>query len=194
MFLRSPILWFLAMTLLVSASSAFSQVSTPPLKDETKNFETYLLPGAGYSIYLPKSDDSLGVFSGFVVNYLFIAKSEQNNRPGPALVKWYGKLNILNSDKSDIRDMFLFSSGVDFSFEKNPNRTLMIPFFGIEVWGMTQKQIGNSLQFIPTLGLHLVARKNFFWSVAGGYVYSLKEFELLQGYFVQGSLNYALWK
>ncbi len=161
--------------------------------DAKLNFETYFMPGLAYSMYQPKASDSLGLFSGLAVEYLIYAKAEQNDESGPSHVRWYSKLNILNSDKKDINSMFMYTVGLDLSLEKNPKRNFLVPYFGLEFGGITQKQLGSTVQFTPTLGIHLLAKKNIFLNVHGGYVYPLRNFEIQQGWFAQAGLNFALW-
>jgi hypothetical protein len=160
---------------------------------QQKNFETWFMPGLAYTYYQPKSTDSIGYFSGLTVEYLIYAKVEQNDGRGPSHVRWYSKLNILKSSKSDINSMFMYTLGLDLSLEKNPKRSYLIPYFGLEFGGMSQKQFGSTIQFTPTLGIHLLAKKNIFINVHGGYVYPVSNFETLQGWFGQAGLNFALW-
>jgi hypothetical protein len=83
--------------------------------------------------------------------------------------------------------------GLDLSLERNPNRHYLVPYFGVELCNMQQKDIESTLEFTPILGIHLLSTKNLFINVHGGYVYPLKNYEMLQGYFAQAGLNFALW-
>lgn len=162
--------------------------------DEDKNnFEAYFMPGLGYTFYRPKGLDSTGLFNGVAVNYLIYTKMYQNNKPGPSIVRFYTKFSIVKSDKSEISDLFCYSLGLSFSFEKNPQRNYLVPFFGLEFGGLSQKQFGTTGQFTPTLGLHIVSRKNLFINLQGGYVYPVTNFDILQGLFIETGINFALW-
>lgn len=161
--------------------------------DAKFNFETYFMPGLAYTVFQPKASDSLGLFSGLAVEYLIYSKVEQNDESGPSHVRWYSKLNILNSDKKEINSMFMYTIGLDLSLEKNPKRNYLVPYFGLEFGGMTQKQLGSTVQFTPTLGVHLLSKKNIFLNIHGGYIYPLRNFEMQQGWFAQAGLNFALW-
>jgi hypothetical protein len=165
----------------------------PMDKDEKLNFETYFMPGGGYSYFIPKGVDSVGNWGGVTIDYLFYAKVEQDDDPGPSHVRWYGKLSIMNSDKEGMKDMFLYSAGIDLSLEKNPNRNFLVPYFGLEFGGMSQKQLGSTVHFTPTAGIHVISRKNIFINVYGGYVYPIRNFDLIQGWYAQAGLNFALW-
>jgi len=162
-------------------------------ENEKLNFETYFMPGLAYTFFQPRSTDSVGRFSGLTVEYLIYAKVEQSDRPGPSHVRFYSKLNILQSDKKAINSMFMYTMGLDLSLEKNPKRSYLIPYFGLEFGGLSQKQFGSTAQFTPTFGIHLLSKKNIFINVHGGYLYPLTNFETLQGWFAQAGLNFALW-
>jgi hypothetical protein len=161
--------------------------------DDKINFQTYFMPGLAYAVFQPKATDSLGQFSGLTVEYLIYAKVEQNDESGPSHFRFYSKLNILQSTKSSINSMFMYTAGIDLSLEKNPKRSFLIPYFGLEFGGLSQKQLGTTVQFTPTFGIHLLSKKNLFINVHGGYLYPIANFETLQGWFGQAGLNFALW-
>ncbi len=162
--------------------------------DNNISYETAMMPGFSYNMLFPNNSDSLGFFQGLGIEYLFYAKVSQNDKPGPSHVRFYGRLNILNSSRKDIiNDAFAYTLGLDLSLEKNPKRSFLVPYFGIEAGGISQKQLGNTLQFTPTFGIHLLSRKNIFASVQGGYMYPVSNFEELRGYTAQASINVALW-
>jgi hypothetical protein len=162
-------------------------------QDEKIHFDTYFMPGLAFSVYQPKLSDSTGRFSGLTVEYLIYAHVSQSDDAGPSHVRVYTKLNILKSSKLTVNSLFMYTIGLDMSLEKNPKRTFLIPYFGLELGGMSQKQFGSTLQFTPTFGVHLLSNKNIFINLHGGYVYPLKNFEMLQGWYGQAGVNFALW-
>ncbi len=171
-----------------------SEIAQAQEREKKMNFESYFMPGLAYTLYQPKISDSLGLFSGVAVDYLIISNVNQtDNHSGPSHVQWYAKLNIMKSDRKEIGSMFMYTTGINLSFEKNPNRLFLIPFFGLEFGGMSQKQSGTTVQFTPTFGLHLLAKKNIYLKVHGGYVYPISNFENMQGWTAQAGLNFALW-
>ncbi len=164
------------------------------LKEEEKtNFDTYFMPGAAFVYFMPKGADSIGVFSGIAVEYLIYASMHQSDESGPSHTRIYGKLGLLNSDKDSKNPMFVYSLGLDLSIERNPRRNYMIPYFGVEFGGISQKKFGGSLQFTPTFGLHVLSKKNLFVNLQGGYMYPLRNFESLRGWMYQAGLNFSLW-
>jgi len=157
------------------------------------NFEAFFMPGVSYTLYVPKESDSTGIFKGIAVNYLIYSKMYQNNKPGPSHVRFYTKLSIMKSDQEEINDIFCYSLGLSFSFEKNPKRAFLVPFFGLEFGGLSQSQWGTTGQFTPTLGLHIISKRNLFINIQGGYVYPITNFDILQGLFLEAGVNFALW-
>ncbi len=178
-----------------TTTSMFAQSNFRLGEEENKktNFETYFMPGVGYTYYQPIAQDSLGSFAGFTIEYLIYGQNKQNERSGPSHVRFYSKLNILKSSKENISSMFMYALGLDLSIEKNPKRNFLVPYFGLEFGGLSQKSVGSTVQFTPLLGIHLLSQKNFFLNVRGGYVYPVSNFETLQGWFGQVGLNFSLW-
>ncbi len=167
-----------------------------PLKKKTKNYtndeDLYFMPGAGFTVYAP-SEDTLGVFSGGNIDFLFFSKINQNNRRGPSHVRFYGKLGVLNSSKKNIATMLTYSAGVTFSFERMPKRDFLIPYFGAEIGSITQKQLSASFQITPVAGLHVVAKPNIFVNIHGGYVFPNTNADALRGYTGQITVNFSFW-
>jgi hypothetical protein len=160
---------------------------------DNNNYESYLMPGVAYLYYTPKESDSVGNFQGIAVEYLIYAQVHKNDDPGPSHTRIYLKLNILNSDKDEMGDMFMYTAGVDLSFERNPSRNYLVPYFGLEIGGISQKQLGTSLQFSPTFGLHVLSKRNLFINVQGAYIYPKENFEILKGWIAQVGINFAMW-
>jgi hypothetical protein len=170
-----------------------SEYKIVKIESTENDFDTWFMPGLAYSYYQPKLSDSIGFFSGLAVEYLIYAKVAQNDNPGPSHVRIYSKLNILKSSEANISSLFMYSLGLGLSLEKNPKRTFLVPYFGLEFGGMSQKEFGKSVQFTPTFGIHILSRKNIFINIHGGYVYPIRNFETLQGWFGEAGLNFALW-
>jgi hypothetical protein len=160
---------------------------------EKYNFDERFMPGIGYGFYLPSKSDSIGAFHGISVKYLFYRDVSQNTDPGPSHLDFYAKLNLLKSIKDSISQVFIYSLGVDLSFEKNPNRFFFIPYFGLEIGGLSQKNFGTTIQFTPTVGIHILSKKNISIDLTTGYVYPVRNFETLAGWYGDVCLNFVLW-
>lgn len=160
---------------------------------DNREFETYFMPGAGYSYYKFQGADSVGNFGGFTIDYLIYAKSHQNDDFGPSHVKVYSRLNMNKSDRSGMGNLFVYTAGLQMSIEKNPKRNFLIPYFGMEAGGMSNKILGSTFMFNPIAGVSLIATKNIYVNIHGGYIYPVGNYDLLSGYNVQATAQFAMW-
>jgi hypothetical protein len=71
------------------------------------NYEVYFMPGLAYSFYQPKLKDDLGYFHGLAIEYLIFAQVHRNDNPGPSDVRVYAKLNLMQSSKKSVSDLFV---------------------------------------------------------------------------------------
>lgn len=164
-------------------------------RDEVKkyNFELYAMPGIGYVQHNFNGKDSMGAYSGMFVEVLLWSKAHQNDDFGPSHVKVYSKFNLNKSSRSEMGRLFYYSVGIQLSIEKNPQRNFLIPFFGGEIGGITQRELGSTAAFYPEAGIYLLANKNLYINVYAGYMYPVKNIDYLSGYSFQASINFALW-
>lgn len=180
--------------LLCLSFQSFAQTTEKPEKSKVDaEFDRAFMPGGGYALFLPKGKDSLGILRGGTIEFLLFTHVAQNDDSGPSHIRIYGKLNMLNSDKKNVTNFFSYAAGLDMSLERNPKRNYFIPYFGLEMGGLSNKSFGTTLQFTPTLGMHVVSRQNLFINLQAGYMYPVKNFDLLQGYAFQASLNFSFW-
>jgi hypothetical protein len=196
---RFPLLCLLF--LLLGTTSLYAQPGIEALEskeidpsDENylQDFDAFFMPGLGYRVYTPKND-TLGLFHGLSVEFLFFERIRQTNSRGPSHSRMYGKLSILSSNEEDVNDLFEYGVGLDFSIERNPKRDWLIPYFGAEVGAISQKNQSTVFLFKPMLGLHLLAKEHLFINAQGGYLYPVKKFDDLQGLMGELTLNFSLW-
>jgi len=156
-------------------------------------WDDYFMPGIGYKVYSP-SNDSLGIFHGVMTQFVIYsrAKSRSSLKTGPARVKIYGDLSIIKSNKDNIRDIFYSNLGLNLSFEGNTDRKNFIPYFGIELGGMFQRNF-KTFEFSPLAGIQLISTSKMIWSIQGGYQYTTKLFDEYSGYTINSTLNVLLW-
>lgn len=154
------------------------------------DFSTGFMPGAGYTRYKP-SADSLGTFSGAVLEYLLYASIHQDDDPGPSHVRVYLRMaQLKNEHEKWIQN---FTAGVDLSFERNPHRNYMIPYFGIETGLLLQTGQTRLFHFTPTVGLHVLSTKRIFVNIQTGYLYTIKLVDTFKGNVTQATVNFTLW-
>lgn len=156
-------------------------------------WDDYFMPGLGYKVYAPKND-SLGVYQGIITQFVIYsrAKGSASKLNGPSRIKTYGDLSIIKSDKQGIRDIFYCNLGLNLSYEGNADRKYVIPYFGIELGGMFQRDF-STFQFSPVTGIQMISTPKLIWSLQGGYQYTTRVFDELSGFVFSSSLNVLLW-
>lgn len=162
---------------------------------ENEEWDDYFMPGAGYKMYVPKDRSNLGTYHGFTTEFVIYARAKSKDSKywsGPGRIKTYGNLSIMGSDNSEARDIFFVNTGLNLSFESKMKRKFMIPYFGIELGGLFQRDF-SSMHFTPTAGIQLLSTKRVIWSVQGGYLYTTKQFDEYSGYSYSSTLNILLW-
>ena len=178
---------YLLISLILPAKS-YSQLGEP-----ISNHESYFMPGGGYGLYFPEGLDTTGYYQGAIVEYLFYNKINQSSSWGPSHTRFYGKLQIMKGSSSELPSLFAYNVGVDFSFEKNPKRNVLIPYFGVELGGLSGKVYGTNFGFYPLAGLRLLAFKRITMGVSAVYSYPIKNFEIFRGWQAQSTINFSLW-
>jgi len=182
---------------LLLASAGTTVMAQTSVKDttgkKTVEWETYGMPGFVLHTYFPDLHDSLGYFKGLSVEYLIAAWIHKNENKGPSHGRVYAKVNFMSSSKKGINDIFYMALGLDLSLERNPVRDIFIPYFGIELGSMHQKQFGNVFAITPTFGVHIYSSQNIFINLTGGYVYPSVALEDLRGYTAQLGVNFSFW-
>jgi hypothetical protein len=167
---------------------AAAQVPLPP----EHNWETFLMPGAQYSLYLPSASGTYGHFQGFSIEILIAAWIHQNENRGPSHGRIYFDIDLLSSPQSTGK-VLTYTLGVDLSFERDARRDFAIPFYGVEMGGLYLVTVGNITTINPFAGLHVVAKRNVFINVTGGYLFPISHVDELKGWRVKAGLDFSFW-
>lgn len=173
--------------LMIGSNFAFGQ------NDDTE-WDDYFMPGIGYKMYVPKNKIELGIYQGVMTEFVIYAKakSKSSEYPGPSRIKTYANLSIMSSDKAEVNDIFYTNLGLNLSFEGRRDRKYMIPYFGLELGGMFQRNF-STFQLSPVAGIQVISTKTMLWNIQGGYQYTVKRFDELSGYVFSSTLNVLLW-
>jgi hypothetical protein len=157
-------------------------------------WDDYFMPGIGYKLYLPKNADSIGVYQGGMTEFVIYsrAKGDSSFLTGPSRVKTYGNLSIVTSNKVGAKDIFFANLGLNLSFEGNLKRKYVIPYFGLELGGLFQRNF-STFHFTPVMGIQLVSNKKMIWNIQGAYQYTTKLFDELSGFNFSTTINILLW-
>lgn len=157
-------------------------------------WDDYFMPGVGYKAYIPKNKKDLGTYHGVMTEFVIYARAKGDSswRSGPVRVKTYGNLSIMSSNNTNAKDIFFTNLGLNLSFEGKTGRKFLIPYFGLEMGGLFQRDF-STYQISPVSGIQIVSTKKIIWNIQGGYQYTTKRFDEYSGYSFSSTLNVLLW-
>lgn len=98
----------------------------------------------------------------------------------------------MSSNNSKARDIFFANLGLNLSFEGNTSRQFALPYFGLEIGGLFQRDF-STLHFTPVAGIQVFSTKNLIWTIQGGYQYTTSKFDEYSGATCSSTLNILLW-
>lgn len=159
------------------------------------NYDSGLLPGAGYEIYQPRALDSLGTWHGPQFNFIFYHENDSESTyksDGPGIYSAYMKLTALKSEVGS-KLWVKYALGFDVSFEGSVKRHYLIPKFGMELGGSHQSSLGRSAYLRPNISLGVLHYKRLEFNIRGGYDFTFSHFEEMSGYSTDASVNFYLW-
>jgi len=181
----------------ITASDGKASIAKTVKISVEDNWQSYLMPGLQYSMYVPTDRAALGVFQGAGAEILFASWIHRNENRGPSHGRVYLDMDVLKSNRSELGAMFDLSLGFDLSIERNPVRRFLLPYFGLKVGGLIQKEApkGGFMQITPLLGLYVYADRNIFINASCGYLLPVngEAFDAMRG--LRGTLgaNFSLW-
>ena len=152
----------------------------------------YLIPGAEFSSFIPNDLSRWGAAFGVSIQFVVVAWVHRNEQPGPSHGRIHVDLDILKSTRPAVSTALHLSGGFDLTFEKNPPRRFLLPFYGLDLGVMINKQqLTTLVQLTPVLGMHLYAAPQVFITLSGGYLMPLHglEFDELRG--VRGKFGFG---
>jgi Putative Ig domain len=160
---------------------------------EAEAWNSYLLPGVGYSVYTPRGADGVGSFHGLNLEVLVAAWIHRNDNRGPSLGRVYVNIELMRQTENSGPLLFTYSLGTTLSFERNPRRSFLIPFYGVEVGGIVHRDLGSRFQATPYLGAHLYADRNVFVGARLGYRVVPSQIDELGGIHAAVNANVSVW-
>lgn len=175
-------------------ASRGGKVNSYPFKvNVEEEWETFFMPGVQYSLFAPTQSERFGTFQGIGIEYLVVGWIHRNENRGPSHGRLYVDLDLLFSDKEGVSEALMYTIGLQLSLERNPRRSFLIPFFGLDTGGFYQEEAGNLAHATPIGGIYLWASQNAFFHVTGGYFFPTRKLEELRGPRVRVGFNVSLW-
>lgn len=172
------------------ASRAFASPCEREPDAECHEYETYLVPGAQAVMYRPAGVEE--PYFGGGASISVVRWSHQNDDFGPAEGNVYVQASLLDSASSS-HVMGIYEAGVTLSFERNPRRRYLIPYFGMTSGGIVANDLRDSGFLQPLLGVHLFSHPNVQADLQGGYVFPTADVDRLHGFRAQASLRVHMW-
>ncbi|MCH2044356.1 MAG: hypothetical protein MK212_09425 [Saprospiraceae bacterium] len=180
-------------TLIIGILICFSIESQAQRKIKSvEDWDSFLVPSVGYTGYLPQGSDSIGFFHGVNTEFLFYVMNMPAYK-GPSYFKVYGRFNLAQSTNLEKGQMFSYAMGVGLSFEKAIYRKFMIPYFGLELGGMYQRDVGGAFTVYPLLGINFISTRHVTWYLQGGYNYATNHFDVLSGVAATMGITVQFW-
>lgn len=161
--------------------------------EQRNEWESYLQPGLGYHFYLPADQGNYAPFHGIDIQLSIVSFVHRNDNRGPSHGRFYLSARILHSTSKDLGPLFNYAAGMTLSMERNPQRSWLIPYYGLEVGGMTQPQMGGKFQSFVFGGVHLFASRNLFVNLGAGYLLVPTDMDDLAGFSAGANAEFSLW-
>jgi hypothetical protein len=186
-----------ALCAICSAVSTLSAQEEPPYKEKKfslgDQWQSFISPGAGYSVYIPTDQAALGIFHGISTQFIWYTTNNNSGR-APSNFQLYTRVGILKSSKDSVGGLISYVTGATFSFERNVHRAFFVPYFGIELGGLNHRGLGNGFQIAPLLGVQLISTPYVAFNAQASYTYSTREFDRLSGMQATATLNFFFWR
>lgn len=177
-----------------AARTAHIRVSAPPEPTtELDEWTSYWLPGVGYSVYTPRAAAVGDVFHGLALEIVIAAWIHRNDNHGPSHGRVYINAELLDSDVKARPLLFTYAAGLSLSFERNPTRSWLVPYYGLDLGGMVHQELGGLFQTTPHLGVHLFSNPNVFVGARAGYRLVPSRIDSLAGFHASLTADVTIW-
>jgi hypothetical protein len=178
---------------MTTRSGTITVTAQPAVHAGAEEWESFWLPGAGYSVFAPR-DAAVGeLFHGLSLEIVMAAWIHHNDNRGPSHGRVYINAELLNSDIEDTPLLFTYAAGLSLSFERNPERNWLIPYYCLELGGMIHRELGGLFQATPHLGLHLFSNQNLFLGARVGYRLVPSRIDSMAGVHAAITADFSIW-
>lgn len=153
--------------------------------------DVQFMPGVQGVFFSPAAFSDTPFVGGGVqlVPYLW---SHNNDNFGPSQGAVYFGASILSSRGSQYV-MAIYEAGFALSLERNSSRNWLIPYFGTNLGGTSQKELPPAAFTYPFGGVHLYWHQNLVFDLEGGYHFPFADVDLLRGPRAQANLRFSMW-
>lgn len=126
-------------------------------------------PGALAATYIPRGDGT-GSFVGGGASISLFDWAIHRSAGGPGFGRIAADLAVLTDVELGSRKAFAWRFGPSLSFESNPSRRFVIPFYAVHLGGLSVERAGGHRAFVDGgLGVALVRTHAFLVDLEGTY-------------------------
>jgi len=177
----------------VFASDGKEEVGHTFTLEVIEEWTSFLLPGARYGVFLPVAASEVGVLHGVSLELAVAAWIHRNENRGPSHGRVYLRADLLSSTAPGVPLGLIYAAGFDLSFERNPRRHWLIPFYAVEAGGLVHPSYGHFFQATALLGAHLWTSRNIFVDVSAGYLVAPGALQTFRGWRASAGANVTFW-
>jgi len=177
----------------VKCSDGHAEVREEITVKTNEVWDSWMVPGVEYTGYFPAGAAAIGNYNGATLEFEVFAFSHRNDNAGPAIGRFTLDLSLLSSTREKQSVIAIYGAGVDLSFERNPARRWLVPFFGLHLGGLHSDALGSFFEVTPSLGLHVWAGRNVFIDASVGYLLTTEHLDELRGLRASAGIDFALW-
>lgn len=183
-----------AVAALVTTKPARAACPEGPVSDDAEcdPYVAGFVPSIGGVAYFPKNSE-LGPMLGVGAELLLLTWSNSSESFGPAQGKIRVGFSELWSTKTSSEKMILYRGGVVVSFEKNPKRNFLIPFFAGDFGGVHASDIGGHAFADAGLGFYILYLRGFMLDAEGSYLFPFSRVDDLAGPKAHLTASVAFW-
>ena len=182
---------YIATILLVPASAAAEPCAPEDPREACQDVEISMMPGGFGAVFVPNGHAG-SPFVGGGGHVSLRLWSTTNDRLAPSQGSLFLQAALLKSN-TEAHALALFEAGGTFTFERNPARRFLLPYFGGVVGWLEQQRLGSSAYLEPLAGVHLYWHPNFMLAVTAGYLFPFRNLDALRGVRADLTLRFSLW-
>jgi len=162
--------------------------------DASLDWERFFMPGVGYSSFIPQQNiDSLGLFHGINAQ-IVIFSIGSSDKDSPGYLRIEGRYSQLGSSKKGGENLSYWGFSLLGSFERGIRRHFMVPYYGLELGGISRSSAEQGFQFSPIVGCNIYQAERFLVHIQAQYPYvNNKEFDQYSGLQLQAGVSVAVW-
>jgi hypothetical protein len=182
-------------TLAIAASSRSAAASCPdsgsPDKTVCRPVSSLFMPSGIGVAYMPGG--TLGNWFGGGVEIVTLTWGDSSPAFGPSHGKLRMDFGLLTSTAEGQGLMVQYRGGVQVSFEKNPSRNWLIPYFQFDAGALWVRALGSEGFVDAGVGAYLYYSPRLIFDVGGGWVIPFSDADLLHGPTAHVALGISLW-